>query len=324
MKKKTHHLGLWKERYFVLGAPGDPGAGSRDLQYWKWKPRKKINPRGVIALAGCRVFAVDEVFVTILTPPGRFDEELMFDSRQTRDAWLSCLNCALRQYRASLALGGISKQRFLRRKNLWNGEDPADARISSHVHFGLASVRRAELVVKPQQGRMIMTTRRVKQRLSRGGSVVAGVESLEERWLVLVSSRPLTRGFVTATSSSSSTTPANSAEEPGIPLPNDVGLEEQLTALRAHLPFPPSDFWCEAEGAMPLAIETLHIYSQPWDDSPPTMSIVLAKCVVRAMEQWKDGQGWALCLEEQKKLPHSTPQSSKFYSSFNSGYKRNG
>eukprot|EP00927_Polykrikos_kofoidii_P059976 TRINITY_DN55059_c0_g1_i1.p1 TRINITY_DN55059_c0_g1~~TRINITY_DN55059_c0_g1_i1.p1 ORF type:complete len:1344 (-),score=176.14 TRINITY_DN55059_c0_g1_i1:35-4066(-) len=112
--KKSHHVGLWRNRYVRLE--------SDHLRYWTHVPRSVDEaPRGKIPLKGAHVFATTGTRrFAVRSSDRRFDEELEAKGPQDRENWIRGLNAAAVSHRASQTEVGFDVEALLRAKGLWD------------------------------------------------------------------------------------------------------------------------------------------------------------------------------------------------------------
>lgn len=285
LRKKSHHLGIWKQRYFMFDG--------RVMRYWKsyQHARERRQHRGEIVLSACHVVSSGECRLVIQSPHLRFDEELMAKSSTDRDDWVWRLNNSALRHRISALRCQVGARHFLECQDLWapletaampNGDSGRDSSCSSrranvtfdaaaetqsaeavleHVRFGSAMLSIAECASQPRQGRLVKVGRRLARHVRQWQALeqpVSTIESFEERWVLLVSAREL----------SERAQPAWRRSTP-------------------HFPAPP---------AFPLEFEALHLYSDPLEGGPCAV-LPLLQCSVGPHERCTDGSGWALHVE---------------------------
>lgn len=299
LRKKSHHLGVWKWRYFRFDG--------RILRYWASERRamNDLAPRMHFTLAGCHVVANQELRLILRAPRLPFDEELEAPSSDLRDQWVRCLNAAALKHRRSIVCqvpGG--SERFLKAKGLWRplleaamrslqgGQDVKEM-LLAHVCFGSVLMRLNDEWAEPRQGTLVVNGRRMlrciaprrcshgsgmlqdKELQLRGDSLARpsisppeGSPSLTEAWLLLLSARAM--------------------EEPG----SAGRLWGQKEALQE-----PTD--------LNHAFDVLHAFADPLDDTKAQRSLPMRQCDVSHAFFCEDGSGWGLTLKSEET---SSPQ----------------
>ncbi|CAE6968230.1 unnamed protein product [Symbiodinium sp. CCMP2592] len=277
LRKKSHHIGLWKWRFFRFDG--------RILRYWK---RRRLadqsqNPRAEISLSGCHVAAAYGCRFIIKAPLAAYDEELEADTLEQRDIWICSLNAAALQQRLlATSSAQVSAERFLQAKGVWQmlqdcvsasvPRDDAEAvslesMALRYTRFGGALLHFAGEAQEPRQGRLVVAGRRVRDsflgsRHPEANLISDAVSGAgKESWLLLLSSRAISE---------------------------TAGESQQV--LGAVVLEPPRD--------TPLQFEALYAFHDPLDSSEPVASLPLLYCEVGDVAQCKHGSGWSLCIYE--------------------------
>eukprot|EP00931_Biecheleriopsis_adriatica_P060345 TRINITY_DN36228_c0_g1_i1.p1 TRINITY_DN36228_c0_g1~~TRINITY_DN36228_c0_g1_i1.p1 ORF type:complete len:1310 (-),score=241.42 TRINITY_DN36228_c0_g1_i1:136-4065(-) len=283
LRKKSHHIGFWKQRFFRLECA--------TLRYWKSErlALQRQAPRGEISLSGCHVLASSGCRFVIKAPLVPYDEELEADSQEQRDAWVCRLNAAALQQRLmASSTGQVSTDRFLQAKGLWQMLQEAVASSAPstlhtkaedavavtevalrHVRQGGALVRFCEQPLSPRQGRLVRAGRKMRQKvLQRFQKDEKNVEPVDldagsEFWLLLLSSRVISEGSLEASS--------------------------KVLGASVHVKEPRES---------PLSFEALHAFADPLDASRPVASLPLLDCEVGEVARCSNGIGWSLRIYE--------------------------
>ncbi|CAK9043121.1 Hypothetical protein (Fragment), partial [Durusdinium trenchii] len=287
LRKKSHHIGLWKWRYFQF--EGKSGI----LRYWKKQRLAEENqkPRGEISLSGCHVAACCGPCRFVLrAPEARYDEELETETSEQRDLWICSLNAAALRHRLASSDDQVTPEHWLQAKGMWQtlknavsdsmsaatpgGHSEEADRVSveaaalRYTRCGAALLRLSGARHPPRQGRLVVAGRKVRDSLLRsrcevetGGCLPCDAGVGTEFWLLLLSSR-----VISAPS----------------------GESQVLNS--ASLLKPPRDSY--------LKFEVLYAFNDPLDSSEPVASLPLLHCEVGEVTQCKYGNGWSLCIYE--------------------------
>ncbi|CAJ1373805.1 unnamed protein product [Effrenium voratum] len=284
LRKKSHHIGLWKPRFFRFDG--------RVLRYWKHQrlAEEKQEPRGEISLTGCHVATGcgDRRFV-LRAPLASYDEELEAETCEQRHLWVCSLNAAALQQRLDSSAYQVTPQRLLHAKGMWHVLQEAvsahaelaevldeeamsvEKRALRYIRCGGALLQHSGEVQEPRQGRLVVVGRRVRDSLLRSreeGRLAYSAGAGEELWLLLLSSRVIS--------------------EPG----------ECRVLKSAALLEPPRD--------SNLNFEVLYAFKDPLDDSEPVACLPLLQCQVGDVTECKYGSGWSLNIfeaDEQTGMP---------------------
>lgn len=297
LRKKSHHLGVWKYRYFRFD-----GAV---LRYWKTKRDAGTAPRGSIGVAGCQIVPYDECRLVIQGAGERFDEELLAKTSVERDEWAGLLAGGVLDCRRSDDSGRVGAEQLLRSKGLWqdlhaaaatvlstsspalgpsspgamangelesgpgsplrapNLEDRAAEAVLAHSRCGRVSLRLSDRAFRPRQGWLVQRLRDLRQRAV-PELAPTPAEDCREAWLLLLSARPVST--------------------PGYGSVASVGRR-----LVPHLPQPE---------ALPIDFEALHAYAGALDESVPALTLQLLHCHV-GEERCEAGNFWEVRVEEE-------------------------